>query len=76
MFLTGPDVVKTVTGENVTKEELGGAKMHSTTSGVCHKAFDNDVEALNSVRRLMSYLPDNYNIKRPNRVWTEADEAQ
>lgn len=39
MFVTGPDVVKTVTNEHVTKEELGGAKMHSTVSGVAHRAF-------------------------------------
>jgi propionyl-CoA carboxylase beta chain len=39
MFVTGPEVVKTVTNENVTKEQLGGAKMHSEVSGVCHKVF-------------------------------------
>ena len=43
MFLTGPEVVKTVLNENVTKEELGGAKMHSSQSGVCHKSFINDI---------------------------------
>lgn len=74
MFLTGPDVVKTVTGEHVTKEELGGAHMHSCTSGVCHRAFPNDIELLSSTRRLLSYLPDSYGEKRPNRVWTEEDE--
>lgn len=57
MFVTGPDVVKTVTNEEVTKEELGGAKMHSTVSGVCHRAFQNDIEAIASTRRLMNYLP-------------------
>ena len=46
MFVTGPDVVKTVTKEEVTKEQLGGAKMHSTVSGVCHRAFQNDIDAL------------------------------
>lgn len=46
MFVTGPDVVRTVTNEEVTQEELGGAKTHTTTSGVAHNAFDNDIEAL------------------------------
>jgi len=45
MFVTGPEVVKTVTNEEVTKEELGGAKMHSSRSGVSHRAFQNDIEA-------------------------------
>ncbi len=57
MFVTGPDVVKTVTHEDLTAEELGGAKMHSRTSGVAHGAFANDVEMLMQTRALMSYLP-------------------
>ena len=57
MFVTGPDVVKTVTHEEVTQEELGGAKTHSTLSGVCHGAYDNDMHALRQVRRLYDYLP-------------------
>lgn len=57
MFVTGPEVVKTVTKETVTKEELGGAKMHSSVSGVSHKAFLNDIEAIASTRRLLTYLP-------------------
>ena len=57
MFVTGPDVVKTVTHEDLTAEELGGAKMHSRTSGVAHGAFENDVEMLMRTRALMSYLP-------------------
>ena len=57
MFVTGPDVVKTVTKEIVTKEELGGAKMHSSKSGVSHRAFANDIEAIASTRNLMGYLP-------------------
>jgi propionyl-CoA carboxylase beta chain len=73
MFVTGPDVVKTVTKETVTKEELGGAKMHSSVSGVSHRAFNNDIEAIASTRKLMTYLPQNYRDKRPNKVWTEAD---
>ena len=57
MYVTGPEVVKTVTHEEVTHEELGGATTHSTRSGVCDRAFDNDVEALLMLRRFMSYLP-------------------
>jgi propionyl-CoA carboxylase beta chain len=57
MFVTGPDVVKTVTNEEVTKEELGGAKMHSSKSGVSHRAFANDIEAIASTRELLKYLP-------------------
>ena len=57
MFVTGPDVVKTVTHEDLTAEELGGAKMHSRVSGVSHGAFENDVEMLMQTRALMSFLP-------------------
>jgi len=57
MFVTGPEVVKTVTHENVTHEELGGAVTHSTRSGVADGAFDNDVEALLNLRRFVDFLP-------------------
>jgi propionyl-CoA carboxylase beta chain len=57
MFVTGPDVVKTVTHETVTQEELGGAITHTTRSGVADEAFENDVEALLRTRRFMGYLP-------------------
>ena len=57
LFITGPDVVKAVTNEEVTQEELGGAKTHTTTSGVAHGAFENDVDALLAVRELLNYLP-------------------
>ena len=59
MFVTGPDVVKTVTNEVVTAEELGGASTHTKKSGVADGAFENDVEALNEVRRLVDFLPLN-----------------
>jgi propionyl-CoA carboxylase beta chain len=59
MFVTGPDVVKTVTNETVTAEELGGAKIHTSKSSVADGAFDNDVEALLQVRRLIDFLPAN-----------------
>jgi propionyl-CoA carboxylase beta chain len=57
MFVTGPEVVKTVTHEDVTAEELGGALTHSTVSGVCDLAFENDVEAIMMLRRFFNYLP-------------------
>jgi len=59
MFVTGPDVVKTVTNEEVTQEELGGADAHTKLSGVAHGAFENDVDALRAVRDLFDYLPLN-----------------
>ncbi len=57
MFVTGPDVVKTVTNEQVTAEELGGAKTHTSKSSVADGAFENDVDALAEVRRLFDFLP-------------------
>jgi len=59
MFVTGPDVVKTVTHESVTQEELGGAVTHTTKSGVADCAFENDVEALLELRRFIDFLPAN-----------------
>lgn len=59
MFVTGPNVVKTVTNENVTSEELGGASTHSTKSGVAHITSTNDVECLEDIKKLLSYLPQN-----------------
>jgi propionyl-CoA carboxylase beta chain len=67
MFVTGPDVVKTVTHETVTQEELGGAVTHSTKSGVADNAFENDVEALLQLRRLMDFLPASNREKSPVR---------
>ena len=57
MFVTGPDVVKTVTNEIVTAEELGGARTHTTKSSVADGAFENDLVALIEVRRLVDFLP-------------------
>ncbi|SFJ58390.1 acyl-CoA carboxylase subunit beta [Myroides guanonis] len=59
MFVTGPNVVKTVTNETVTSEELGGASTHSTKSGVAHTTSPNDVACLEDVKKLLSYLPQN-----------------
>ena len=59
MFVTGPDVLKAVTGEDVTFEELGGAEAHTTVSGVAHRAFHSEIEAIQQLRLLMEYLPQN-----------------
>ncbi|TYZ61827.1 hypothetical protein PybrP1_007584 [[Pythium] brassicae (nom. inval.)] len=64
MFVTGPDVVKTVTNEEVTQEELGGAGTHTKTSGVAHCAFDNDVEAIREMRRFFDFLPLNNKVRK------------
>ena len=67
MFVTGPDVVKTVTHEEVTHEELGGAETHSSVSGVSDLAFENDVEALVELRRFIDFLPANNREAPPDR---------
>jgi propionyl-CoA carboxylase beta chain len=59
MFVTGPDVVKTVTNESVTAEELGGAKVHTTKSSIADGSYENDLETLLQMRRLMDFLPSN-----------------
>ncbi|MBS1596435.1 MAG: acyl-CoA carboxylase subunit beta [Bacteroidetes bacterium] len=59
MFVTGPNVVKTVTHEDVTSEELGGAMTHATKSGVTHFAYANEVECINGIKKLLSYIPQN-----------------
>ncbi|MCA1241269.1 acyl-CoA carboxylase subunit beta [Stappia stellulata] len=69
MFVTGPDVVKTVTNEVVTAEELGGAKTHTSKSSVADGAFDNDVEALIALRRFMDFLPASNREKPPVRTF-------
>ncbi|MFM7343415.1 MAG: acyl-CoA carboxylase subunit beta, partial [Betaproteobacteria bacterium] len=67
MFVTGPEVVKTVTHEEVSAEELGGAITHTTKSGVADRAFENDIEALLMIRRLYNYLPLNNRERAPVR---------
>jgi len=67
MFVTGPDVVKTVTHEEVTQEQLGGATTHTTKSGVADKAFENDAEGLLYLRRFIDFLPANNKEKPPYR---------
>ncbi|MBI5670066.1 MAG: acyl-CoA carboxylase subunit beta [Chloroflexi bacterium] len=72
MYITGPDVVKSVTHEDVTHEELGGAMVHATKSGVCHLVAENETHSLLLVRELMSYLPQN-NMEDPPYVPTSDD---
>ncbi|MGQ3675596.1 acyl-CoA carboxylase subunit beta [Xanthobacter sp. TB0139] len=72
MFVTGPDVVKTVTNETVTSEELGGAKVHTSKSSVADGAFENDVEMLLETRRLIDFLPSNNQEGVP--TWPSFDE--
>jgi propionyl-CoA carboxylase beta chain len=74
MFVTGPDVVKTVTNENVTAEELGGASIHTTKSSIADRAYDNDVEALLQMRRLIDFLPSSNTDEVPE--WPSFDDAQ
>ncbi len=72
MFITGPEVIKAVTGEEVTFEQLGGAMTHNTKSGVAHFAAENDEHAINIIRELLSYLPQN-NMEDPPYVDTGDD---
>jgi propionyl-CoA carboxylase beta chain len=74
MFVTGPNVVKTVTNETVTSEELGGASTHSTKSGVAHCTSANDVACLEDLKRLLSYLPQNNKEVTPNLPYELGDE--
>ena len=71
MFVTGPDVIKTVTHEEVTKEELGGAMTHNATSGVAHFAVPDDRECLRLIRELLGYLPGNNLDEAPRRETTD-----
>ncbi len=75
MFVTGPNVVKTVTHEEVSSEELGGASTHTQKSGVAHFATPNDAVCLSEIRRLMNYLPSNCE-EKPPRINSTAPDAQ
>jgi propionyl-CoA carboxylase beta chain len=72
MFVTGPDVIRTVTHEEVTKEDLGGAHTHAARSGVAHFSFGNDAACLSGIRELLSYLPSN-NLDEPPAVASDDD---
>jgi propionyl-CoA carboxylase beta chain len=74
MFVTGPDVVKTVTNETVTAEQLGGAQVHTTRSSIADRAYDNDVEALLQTRRLIDFLPSSNSDPVPE--WPSFDDAE
>ncbi len=76
MFVTGPEVVKTVTHEEVTHEELGGAMTHASRSGVADRAFDNDIEALMMTRRLIDYLPSNNRKRPPHRPTPDSPDRE
>src|SRR5688572_948519 len=76
MFVTGPNVVKTVTHESVTAEELGGAATHSTKSGVTHFACVNEIECIKNIKRLLSYVPQNCEDDAPILPYTLADETR
>ncbi len=72
MFITGPDVIRAVTGEEITQEDLGGAMAHNSRSGVAHFACENDEDAIESIKELLSYLPSN-NMEDPPLVETGDD---
>ncbi len=76
MFVTGPDVVKTVTNEVVTQEELGGAATHTSKSGVADNAFENDIEALLAARDFFDYLPENNRANVPERPTADEWDRQ
>lgn len=76
MFVTGPNVVKTVTQEEVTSEELGGASTHSTKSGVTHFSSANEVQCINEIKQLLSYIPQNCEDTAPVYVYELGDEQR
>ncbi|ENN79803.1 hypothetical protein YQE_03761, partial [Dendroctonus ponderosae] len=68
LFITGPDVIKTATNEDVTSQDLGGSKVHTELSGVAHRSFENDIEAILQLREFMGYLPQSNKGPVPIRV--------
>lgn len=76
MFVTGPNVVKTVTHEVVTSEELGGANTHATKSGVTHFACANEIAAIQHIKQLLSYMPQNCEDKAPSVPYETSDELR
>lgn len=76
MFVTGPNVVKTVTHENVTSEELGGAQTHATKSGVTHFSCANEVECIQQIKRLLSYMPQNCEEDAPVYPYEASNEVR
>jgi propionyl-CoA carboxylase beta chain len=76
MFVTGPNVVKTVTHEEVTSEELGGASTHSTKSGVTHFTAENDIACIQKLRTLLSYMPQNCEEQAPAIAYEASNESR
>src|SRR5689334_14783246 len=76
MFVTGPNVVKTVTHENVTFEELGGAMTHATKSGITHFACPNEAVCINQIKKLLSYIPQNCEDDAPRVPYSPASEKR
>lgn len=76
MFITGPEVIRAVTGENVTAEKLGGAQTHSTVSGNVHFRAHTEQECIASIRQLLTYLPSNYQLKPPCQPLLPEDETR
>jgi len=76
MFVTGPNVVKTVTHEEVSSEELGGASTHSTKSGVTHFSCANEIECINNIKQLLSYMPQNCEEKAPSISYEMSNETR
>ncbi|MDE3164804.1 MAG: acyl-CoA carboxylase subunit beta, partial [Acidobacteriota bacterium] len=76
MFITGPEVIRTVTHEDVTKEQLGGAVTHNTTSGVAHFLAHGDAECLQMIRELLSYLPQNNRDEAPRQGGTDPADRE
>lgn len=76
MFVTGPNVVKTVTNEEVTSEDLGGASVHSEKSGVAHLTAANDLEAIEDLKKLLSYIPQNCEEQAPKVEYKLTDEVR
>lgn len=76
MFVTGPNVVKTVTHENVTAEELGGASTHSTKSGVTHFSCANEIECIHTIKTLLSYIPQNCEEEPPMLAYEQGNEKR
>ena len=76
MFITGPNVVKTVTNEEVTSEELGGASTHANKSGVTHFTADNDIDCINQIKTLLSYIPQNCEEETPKVDYQTTNELR
>lgn len=76
MFVTGPNVVKTVTHEEVTSEELGGAQTHASKSGVTHFTYENEVACINGIKKLLSYIPQNCEEEPPLMEYRQSEEKR